>query len=145
MIERDDSAVVTTFVRFLVPAVQLFGLYVLAHGHESPGGGFQAGVILAAAYVALALGLGREALARRVHERACLALAAGGLMLYILTGVAGMLGGGTFLDYGALPLPLDVVDARHLGILVIETGIGITVAAAILLIFCRLVDREPGP
>ena len=51
MIERDNSVVVTTFVRFLVPTAQLFGLYVLAHGHESPGGGFQAGVILAAAYV----------------------------------------------------------------------------------------------
>jgi multicomponent Na+:H+ antiporter subunit B len=145
MIERDDSVVVTAFVRVLVPTVQLFGLYVLAHGHESPGGGFQAGVILAAAYVALALGLGREAFVRRVRERACLALAAGGLMLYILTGVAGMLGGGTFLDYGALPLPVDVVDARYLGILFIEAGVGITVAATLLLIFCRLVDREPVP
>lgn len=145
MIERDDSVVVTAFVRVLVPTVQLFGLYVLAHGHESPGGGFQAGVILAAAYVVLALGLGREALARRVREPTCLALAAGGLMLYILTGVGGMLGGGAFLDYGALPLPVDVVDARYLGILSIETGVGLTVAATIVLIFCRLVDREPKP
>ena len=144
MIELDNSVVVTAFVRFLVPTAQLFGLYVLAHGHESPGGGFQAGVILAAAYVALALGLGREAFARRVRERSCVALAAGGLMLYILTGIAGMLGGGTFLDYGALPLPVNVVDARYLGILSIETGVGLTVAATLVLIFGRLVDREPG-
>jgi multicomponent Na+:H+ antiporter subunit B len=142
MIEHDDSVVVTAFVRVLVPLVQLFGLYVLAHGHESPGGGFQAGVVLAAAYVMLALGLGREALARRVRESTCLVLAAGGVALYIATGIAGMLGGGTFLDYGALPLPVAVVDARYLGILAIETGVGVTVAATILLIFLRLVDRE---
>lgn len=94
--------------------------------------------------MALALGLGREAFARRVRERSCVALAAGGLMLYILTGVAGMLGGGTFLDYGALPLPVDVVRARYLGILFIETAVGLTVAATLVLIFGRLVDREPG-
>ena len=142
MIERHDSIVVTTFVRFLAPTIQLFGLYVLAHGHESPGGGFQAGVILAATYLALALGLGREALERRVNEPACLAAACAGLGLYVLTGLVPMLGGGAFLDYAALPLPVDVVRARYLGILLVETGIGVTVAATVVLIFCRLAD--PG-
>lgn len=141
MIERDDSVVVTAFVRFLAPTIQLFGLYVLVHGHESPGGGFQAGVILAATYVALALALGRETLDRRVSEPACLALASGGVALYVFTGVLPMLNGGPFLDYGALPLPVDPVRARYLGILVIETGVGLTVAATIVLIFCRLADR----
>lgn len=143
MIERDDSVVVTAFVRFLAPAVQLFGLYVLAHGHESPGGGFQAGVILGATYLAIALALGRDALDRRVSERACVALACGGIGLYVLTGVLPMLNGGWFLDYSALPLPVDVVRARYLGILFIETGVGVTVAATIVLIFCRLADRGP--
>lgn len=143
MIDRDDSVVVTAFVRFLAPTVQLFGLYVLAHGHESPGGGFQAGVILAATYLAVALALGREAFDRRVSERACLGLACGGIGLYVLTGVLPMLNGGWFLDYGALPLPVDAVRARYLGILSIETGVGVTVAATIVLIFCRLADRGP--
>ena len=67
MIERHDSVVVTTVLRLLIPVAQLFALYVLAHGHESPGGGFQAGVILGATYILLALGLGREALDRRVN------------------------------------------------------------------------------
>ena len=142
MIERDDSVVVTAFVRFLAPTIQLFGLYVLVHGQESPGGGFQAGVILAATYLALALGLGRETLDRRVNERACLGLAAGGVGLYVLTGVLPMLGGAPFLDYGELPLPVDAVRARYLGILFIETGVGLAVAATIVLIFCRLADRD---
>jgi len=141
VIERDDSPVVTAFVRFLAPTVQLFGLYVLVHGHESPGGGFQAGVILAATYLALALGLGRETLDRHVSEPACLALASGGVALYVLTGVLPMLDGAPFLDYSALPLPVDPVRARYFGILLVETGVGLTVAATIVLIFCRLADR----
>ena len=67
MIERADSLVVRTFVRLLVAPAQLFALYVLAHGHDSPGGGFQAGVILAATYILVGLSLGREALAQRVQ------------------------------------------------------------------------------
>lgn len=142
MIERHDSVVVTTFVRGLVPVAQLFGLYVLVHGHSSPGGGFQAGVILGATYILVALALGREALDRRVEERRCAALAAAGVLLYLATGVLGMLGGSTFLDYGVLPLLGPPVRARYFGILLIETGVMVAVAATLVLIFCRLADRE---
>jgi multicomponent Na+:H+ antiporter subunit B len=141
MIERHDSVVVTTVLRLLIPVAQLFALYVLAHGHESPGGGFQAGVILGATYILLALGLGREALDRRVNEPVCLGIAVGGVLLYMLTGVAAMAGGGTFLDYSALPLPVSPVEGRFLGILFIETGVMFGVAATIVVLFCRLADR----
>ena len=60
MIERHDSVVVVTFVRALLPVMQLFALYVLIYGHYGPGGGFQAGVMLGAGYILLALALGRE-------------------------------------------------------------------------------------
>ena len=112
MIERHDSPVVTSFVRVLVPISQLFGLYVLVHGHESPGGGFQAGVILAASYIVLALGLGREALDRRVSEPWCLALGALGVLIYALTGVVGVVRG-TDAGSAMLPvLPPDAPEAR---------------------------------
>ena len=142
MIERHESAIVTTFVRALVPLAQLFALYVLIHGHDSPGGGFQAGVILGATYITLALALGREALDRRVNEPLCVALAAGGVLIYLLTGVFGMVGGGTFLDYSALPLPVSPVRARYFGILFVETGVALAVAATVVVLFCRLADRE---
>jgi multicomponent Na+:H+ antiporter subunit B len=141
MIERHESVIVTTFVRALVPLAQLFGLYVLIHGHESPGGGFQAGVILAASYITLGLGLGREALERQVNEPRWVALAAGGVLLYAAVGAAGLAGAG-FLDYAALPVPLGAVRARWLGILLIETGVAITVAATLVVIFCRLAARR---
>lgn len=143
MIERHDSVVVTTFVRVLLPVTQLFALYVLAYGHYGPGGGFQAGVMLGAAYILLALALGREVFERRVNERVCLGVAAAGVLLYVLTGVAGLTGGSTFLDYSVLPLPVSPVKARYFGILFIETGVAIAVAATIVVLFCRLADTGP--
>jgi multicomponent Na+:H+ antiporter subunit B len=142
MIERHDSLIVVTFVRVLVPLVQLFALYVLAYGHYGPGGGFQAGVLLAATYILTALALGRDAFQRRVNERICMALAAGGVLLYLATGVAGMFGASTFLDYSVLPLPVSPVKARYFGILFIETGVAIGVAATLVLLFARLADTE---
>ena len=141
MIERHDSIIVVSFVRILVPLVQLFALYVLAYGHYGPGGGFQAGVLLAATYILTALALGREAFQRRVNERICMALAAGGVLLYLATGVAGM-NASTFLDYSVLPLPVSAVKARYFGILFIETGVAAGVAATLVLLFARLADTE---
>lgn len=144
MIERHASVVVVTFVRILTPLVQLFALYVLAYGHYGPGGGFQAGVILAASYILVALALGEQVLARRVNERVCLALAAGGVFLYMATGLVGFVGA-AFLDYSALPLPVSPARARYVGILLIEIGVAIAVAATMIVLFCRLADTEPRP
>jgi multicomponent Na+:H+ antiporter subunit B len=144
MIERHASVVVQTFVRLLTPLAQLFALYVLAFGHYSPGGGFQAGVILGATYILLALALGRDTLDRKVNQPVCVALGAAGVLLYALTGIAGMAGGGTFLDYSRLPLPVTPVRARYFGILFIECGVTLGVAATLIILFCRLAEREPG-
>jgi multicomponent Na+:H+ antiporter subunit B len=144
MIERSDSLVVVTFVRVLTPIVQLFALYVLAYGHYGPGGGFQAGVIIGASYILLALALGREVFERRVNETACLAIAGGGVLLYLLTGLGGFLGG-PFLDYSRLPLPVSPVKARYWGILLIEVGVAAAVAATLVVLFCRLADTEHHP
>jgi multicomponent Na+:H+ antiporter subunit B len=140
VIERDDSVIVTTFVRVLVPLGQLFALYVLVHGHESPGGGFQAGVIFAATYIVLALALGRDDLDRRVNERICLAVASAGVLLYTLTGVVGMLLGRALLDYAALPLGVTPARARFFGILFVESGVAMGVAGTLIVLFCRLAD-----
>jgi multicomponent Na+:H+ antiporter subunit B len=135
------SVVVRTTVRLLIPFAQLFALYVLVHGHESPGGGFQAGVIVAATAIVAALAFGREALERRVSESTCLALATGGVLLYLGIGVAPMPLQATFLDYGALPLPGGPPSTRYFGILLVEIAIMLSVAATLILLFFRLADR----
>ena len=145
MIARHDSAIVTTFVRLITPPAQLFALYVLVHGHYSPGGGFQAGVILAAVSIMGALALGRDRPRGGVDERAWLAAGAGGVLLYLGAGAAGLLNGGAFLDYAGLALGLGAVRARYVGILLVEVGVTVAVAAALVVIFARLADRPPAP
>jgi multicomponent Na+:H+ antiporter subunit B len=144
VIESHGSVVVQTFVRILIPLVQIFAFYVLLFGHDGPGGGFQAGVMLGASYLLLALAFGREELARRVNEPVCLALAATGVIIYLGTGLMSMALGGHLLDYGVLRVGESVPRARYFGILFVETGVGLGVAATIVLVFCRLADSEPA-
>ena len=138
MNEDQESIVVKTVCRLLAPFIQLFGLYVIMHGHSSPGGGFQGGVILASSFVLLAIGYGMPAVKRRLSLRALTTLTSAGVLVYGGIGVACMLLGANFLDYGILPLP----DARSLGMLGIEIGVGMTVMAAMVSIFHDLITFE---
>ena len=134
--------VLRVIAKLFFPLILLFALYVLFHGDYGPGGGFQAGVIFATGFVLYALthGLGN---AERVIPPALLGiLAAAGVLLYSAVGIEGMLLGGKFLEYNVLAD--DPVSGQHLGILLIETGVGITVAAVILIIYFGFVSRRPG-
>ncbi len=117
--------------RLMIPFILLFGLYVQFHGDFGPGGGFQAGVIFAAGLILYALVFGLRALTQAVPPRVLERLMAAGALLYGGTGVVAMLGGGTYLDYDALPFGLG----QHWGIFIIELGVGITVASSISLLF----------
>jgi multicomponent Na+:H+ antiporter subunit B len=139
VIRGHDSVVIQTTVRLLLPWIQIFALYVLFHGHGSPGGGFQGGVIMAASYVLLGLALGRRELRRSLPERRALGWGVGGALVFLGTGVAALTGGGALLDYAALPLGrLPAPTLRYLGVLAIEIGVFIAVTATLALIFVRL-------
>lgn len=122
-----DQPILRVIAKMFIPFMMLFALYVQFHGDFGPGGGFQAGVIFAAALVLYALIFGTERAKRVVHPQALQLLAAAGILLYAGTGVAGILLGGNFLDYGALDHH-NPVHGQHLGILLVELGVGITVA-----------------
>ena len=120
----------------IIPAVLLYGLYVQFHGDYGPGGGFQAGVIFAAAVILYALVYGRDKAQRVFPSEIVRIFVALGLILYIAVGVTAMLMGGNFLDYNVL-LPTNQ-HAQHLGIFLIELGVGITVASVMIVIFYTL-------
>lgn len=129
--------------KLLIPYILLFALYVQFHGDYGPGGGFQAGVIVGAAFILFQLVFGLEA-ARRVAPAWVLdSLLALGVLLYGAVGVVAMLRGGNFLDYGFLEH--DPVHGQHLGILLVELGVGISVAAAMISIFLSFAGREREP
>ena len=126
--------------RLLVPFIVLFGLYVQFHGDFGPGGGFQAGALITAGVVLFALVAGEAAALRAVPYRLLTLLTAGGALLYLSVGIAGLLLGGNFLDYSVLRP--DPVAGQHLGIFLVELGVGLTVTGVLLTIFHTFAARE---
>ncbi|HUU72580.1 MAG TPA: Na(+)/H(+) antiporter subunit B [Burkholderiales bacterium] len=135
--------VLRVIAKLLIPFILVFGLYVQFHGDFGPGGGFQAGVIVAAAVIFHALIFGLPRTRRVVPEWVVETTVAAGLLLYIGVGIAGMLLGGTFLDYSILLH--DPVHGQHRGILLVELGVGITVAGVMLMIFYMFAGRTRTP
>ncbi len=117
----------------LAPAILLFALYVQFHADYSPGGGFQAGVVFAASLILHALIFGAGAARNLIAMEHLRRAMAAGVLLYGLTGAAGMTLGGVFLDYA--PLAQSAQAGRHVGVFLVELGVGITVAATIVAIF----------
>lgn len=141
--ERIDSQwvpydlIIRTTCRFIYPFVQLFALYVIAHGHHSPGGGFQGGVILGASVILFAVSNDLRSAISRMGEKFSALMCSGGVFIYAATGVLCLLLGANFLDYAALArvLGCDPVMARSHGILIVEIGVGIAVMAVMVCLY----------
>ena len=132
--------VVRVVSKLLIPFILLFGLYVQFHGDFGPGGGFQAGVIFASAFILYALVFGLDN-ARKVAPDFVVRFGmAAGVLLYGFTGVVSMLCGGNYLDYSVLSS--SAVGGQHLGILIVELGVGITVGAVMIAIFFNFAGRD---
>jgi multicomponent Na+:H+ antiporter subunit B len=125
--------------KLLIPLIMLFALYVQFHGDYGPGGGFQAGVIFGAAIILYALMFGLEPAKRVFPPRVLEFLVAFGLLLYGSVGIDTIFLGGNFLDYSVLAH--EPVHGQHLGILLVELGVGITVAAVMATIFFQFAGR----
>lgn len=137
---RSRQRVLRVIAKLLIPFILLFGLYVQFHGDYGPGGGFQAGVIFATGLILYALVFGLGAARAGVPMRALRPLIALGVLIYGGVGVATLLLGGTFLDYNQLS-PADPAHGQHLGILLVELGVGITVTAAMIMLFYSFAGR----
>lgn len=138
--------ITSTVSRLLVPFIQIYALYVVAHGHHSPGGGFQGGVILGASFILLAIAFDLRTVMERINEKMLFMLLALGVFFYTLVGVVCMLMGGNFLDYAAMAplLGVGVLEARSLGILFVEVGVAVTVMATMILIYNIIASRGRG-
>ncbi len=127
--------------KLLIPFIMLFALYVQFHGDYGPGGGFQAGVIFAAAFVLYALVYGLGNAIKVLPPRAVYACAALGVMLYVGVGFVTMALGGEFLDYSVLAHD-DEVHGQHRGILFVELGVLITVFGVMVAVFYAFAGRR---
>lgn len=148
--------IIRVITKIIIPYILLFALYVQFHGDFGPGGGFQAGVIFASAFILYGLVFGLPAIQRVAPAKVIEKLIAFGLLLYAGTGVATMLIArkgsdgqpmqSNFLDYEALNHNiawLGPLSGQHLGIFLVELGVGITVTAVMTMIFYAFAGREP--
>lgn len=125
--------------KVVIPLIILFALYVQFHGDFGPGGGFQAGVIFSAAIILYSLVFGLDAAERIIPANWLQRLAALGVVIYAGVGVASLLLGGNYLDYTVLAD--KPVAGQHLGILLVELGVGITVSSVMLILFFAFAGR----
>jgi multicomponent Na+:H+ antiporter subunit B len=134
-----DDLILRVVGKLLIPFILLFALYVQFHGDFGPGGGFQAGVIFAAAIVFYALIFGLDKARAVLPDGLVEAMMAAGVLIYAGVGVAGLFLGGNFLDY--FVLDHDPVHGQHRGIFWVEVGVAITVSGVMLKIFYMFASR----
>jgi multicomponent Na+:H+ antiporter subunit B len=134
-----NDLILRVIAKLMIAFMVLFALYVQFHGDFGPGGGFQAGVMTAAAIIFYGIIFGLPAARKVVPDRLVEDMVAAGVLLFAGVGVAGMLLGGNYLDY--FVLAGDPVDGQHRGIFWIELGVLISVAGVMLKIFYMFAGR----
>ena len=125
--------------KIVVPFMLLFALYVQFHGDFGPGGGFQAGVIAAAAVIFYSLIYGLPKARKVVPGWLVETMLAAGVLIYAGVGIAGIFLDGNFLDY--FVLSADSVAGQHRGIFWVEVGVATTVSGVMLKIFYMFAGR----
>jgi multicomponent Na+:H+ antiporter subunit B len=137
------DVILRVVAKLLIPFALMFALYVQFHGDFGPGGGFQAGVIVAAAVIFYGVIYGLPAARRAVPDRAVELMVAAGVLVYAGVGVAGILLGGNYLDY--FVLASDAVHGQHRGIFWVEAGVAVTVSGVMLKVFYLFAGRGRDP
>ncbi|MGB1540045.1 MAG: Na(+)/H(+) antiporter subunit B [Rickettsiales bacterium] len=128
-----DQLVLRVVSKLILPFILLFGCYIQLHGDLSPGGGFQAGVILASAFILYGLIFGIHTAQQVFPKGAAVRLSALGLLLYTGTAAVTLLEGGELLNYSVLAH--DAHHGQHWGIFTIELGVCTTVTSVMVLIY----------
>jgi multicomponent Na+:H+ antiporter subunit B len=137
---HEKHLILRVVIKTMIPFILLYAFYVQFHGDYGPGGGFQAGVIFAAGIIMYALLFGLSAARQVITQPVVQLLSAVGVLIYGSVGLVSMLNGGTFLDYSVLSA--DPIAGQHLGILLIELGVGLTVASVMIIIFFSFSARS---
>lgn len=129
---QTESPIIMTTVRVVSPFVLAFGLFLTFHGADTPGGGFQGGVVIGAMVYLLAFSFGIDRTRAWVGNRAMTFLAAGGVIIFAGIGFLTLFLGGAFLEYEVIPID----KASKWGIEAVEVGgIAAIVAGAVMGLF----------
>ena len=144
MLKHKSNLIILLVSRVASPFIMIFALYIIFHGHYSPGGGFQGGTMLAAALLLVRLAAGRKTSQLQFKRILGTPLGSIGVLIYFGTGFAALLSGGEFLNYRFLPFAgFTDAELRFLGILLVEIGVGLAVMAILVAIYDDLLEGYP--
>ncbi|MDP2872618.1 MAG: MnhB domain-containing protein [Bacillota bacterium] len=140
----DDDVILNEVATRVVPMIHVFGIYIIVHGHLSPGGGFAGGTVIGIGMVLFVLVFGIRAARRLIPEDTLIALTTLGPLWYAGTGLVGMALGHQFLANANAGLPLGNPGALLSGglIPVITLGVGASVALTVAVLFLVIVEED---
>ena len=136
----DDRVILRVGAKMLIPFILQFALYVQFHGDYGPGGGFQAGVIFAAAFVLYSLVFGLGSAKKVMPPTAVYVCGALGVLIYAGVGIVTLFKGGEFLNYSVLAH--DPLHGQHYGIMFVELGVLVTVFGVMVAVFYAFAARR---
>lgn len=143
MHQGSSSPIILLLSRIISPYIMLFGMYVIFHGHYSPGGGFQGGAMLAASVLLIRIAVDEKVHQMHFSKSLSLPLGSAGVLIFFCVGLFSLLLGGEFLDYHLLPLWwLEPAGLRSFGILFIEVGVGLAVMTILISIYDNLLEDD---
>lgn len=134
------TLIVKTITRLTVGLIVLFGIYIIFHGHLSPGGGFAGGVIVALSFVHMMLAFGKDLAVTKISKNIASNLESIGALMFLTVALLGFLGGTFFLNVLAKGSPFNLFSAGT--ILLSNIAIGIKVGVGLFAIFLALVILE---
>ncbi|MFW6383789.1 MAG: MnhB domain-containing protein [Halodesulfurarchaeum sp.] len=135
-----ESTIIMTTIRLVSPFVFAYGLFVMFHGAESAGGGFQGGVLVAASLILVAFAFGIEPTRAWITDGPARIAITAGAFTFVGIGLGALVSGGRFLEYAAFEVP----HGTKYGIELVELGIGAIVAGVILSLFMNLAAGTSG-
>jgi multicomponent Na+:H+ antiporter subunit B len=142
--ERGMSVIVKTITRLTVGLILLYGIYIVSHGHVSPGGGFAGGVIMALSFIHIMLAYGKEAAFKKLSKSAASIFESAGAILFLAIALLGFTGGYFFLNFVSKGEPFRLFSGGIIPLC--NIAICLKVGAGLFAIFVALVllRLEPG-
>ena len=125
--------------KLILPFILLFAFYVQLHGDYGPGGGFQAGIIVSATVILMTITFGLRAAKCIAPQEIVERMVPLGILIFAGTGVLGLITGGNYLDYSHFAH--EPVHGHHIGILMVEAGVLVTVAGTMIALFYAFIER----
>jgi multicomponent Na+:H+ antiporter subunit B len=141
------TLIVKTITRLTVGLILLYGIYIVLHGHISPGGGFAGGVIIALSFIHLMLAFGKETALKKLSQTAASILESLGAIMFLSIALLGFLGGYFFFNFFIQKgKPFDLFSAGIIPIcniaISLKVGAGLFAIFVVLVLFKKLGNQK---